>query len=141
MQYRWIMIFGFPLISDGGLQDPGRALGYYHCMPGTPWNVPEFFFAIIVLANILLWPAAWQFTKGARGRFRMLLLVGICAVLSIGFAFTVVRWEETHLRRAEWARIYYQSEIDRGGSREEIYSFKLRKLDEALEQYRLAAGH
>jgi hypothetical protein len=130
MQYRWVMYFGFPVISDGG--ESGRGLGYYHCMPGTSWNVPEFCFAISLLANLILLPAAWQFTKGARGRYRMRLLVGICSVLSLGFSFAVVRWEKTHLWHVEWARDYYS---ERGG---EFGLFKVKKLDEALEQYREA---
>ena len=93
VQWRWLMILGLPYYSGSG----GHGLGSYYNMPGLQWNVPEFSLWITVVASSLLMLAAWQFTKGAQGRKRMLFLVGVCAAIAMSFSVAAVRWERTHL--------------------------------------------
>ena len=97
MQFIPAFFFGFPVIS----YTPSVSLSYYLNVPGLDWNVPELFLILTVLGLATLIPAAWEFTRGAKGQLRMLLLMSIFAAIGLCFSAFVVSCENMHYEIAE----------------------------------------
>jgi hypothetical protein len=138
LNYRFLMVYGVPVVSFSGYPD-GAGLTSYYSIPGLAWNVPEFFLALTAVAIAILLPAAWQFTKGVRGRSRMLGLLAICSGLSLGFSWCAVRWERVHLEYAEWGLGYLESKV-KVEHPDDWRWFNAQRLRKRLDSYRQDRG-
>jgi len=138
MNYRFLMVYGLPVVTFSGLPK-GAGLTSYYRIPGLVWNVPELFLALTVVAISILLPAAWQFTRGVRGRRRMLALLAICSAVSLGFSWRAVRWERVHLEYAEWGLSYLESKVQ-VGNQDDWNWFNAQRLRKSLDSYRQNRG-
>ncbi|MFT4546079.1 MAG: cation transport ATPase [Verrucomicrobiales bacterium] len=127
--FRYLMIWEMSLL-------PSWELAPYRNIPGLTWNLLEVGLAITVLAVLILVPAAWQFTKGSRGRVRMLLLVAFSVVISLGFSIACVRSESVNFDRAVRLQSFFEDDSKKDVRRRPISDFEMNALREKLEEYR-----
>ena len=87
------------------------SLGLYLNVPRSQWNLPEVFFVVSLLAFVVVIPASWWFTKGARGRWRMIGMVAFFAVLPLWYSIATVRGEAKLVEYKKLELEYYRSRI------------------------------
>ena len=131
LQYYTISVVGFPI----SMQD--NSLIYYCNIPGSMWNVPELFFVITIASVAILTPAAIEFTRNARGRFRMLLLLATFATISITFSYNVLKWDAIY----HWDSLVNRRFTSQGYFGEDIHKENsIKKIDAINTRYEKERG-
>ncbi|MDP1589731.1 MAG: hypothetical protein Q8M07_18400 [Prosthecobacter sp.] len=98
MQFVTLYWYGIPWFAF----DVESALIFYLPVRHGSLSLPELFLLLSAIGVAILVLAAVVFTRNARGRLRMLLVLAFFSTLTLGFGWKILGWWALHLETAEY---------------------------------------
>jgi hypothetical protein len=98
MQFLIVNWYGIPWFAF----DVESALIFHQPVRHASLSLPELFLLLSVMGVAILVPVAVGFTRHAKGRLRMLLVLAFFSTLTLGFGWKVLGWRALHLETAEY---------------------------------------